>query len=137
MKTIKVSEATGIQLDWMVTTLEKPEACEYGVHDWQGQRRRTVKDGEFLYRWHQSWMQGGPILEREKIAISYDADWIYDPKNVDPDDEPDNGDRWYAEIRNSSHMFVGDYGPTPLVAAMRAYVTSKLGDEVEVPEELL
>mgnify|MGYP003443521145 FL=1 len=28
-------------------------------------------------------------------------------------------------------------GPTPLVAAMRCYVASKLGDEVDVPEELM
>ena len=27
-------------------------------------------------------------------------------------------------------------GPTPLIAAMRCYVASKLGDEVEVPVEL-
>jgi hypothetical protein len=29
-----------------------------------------------------------------------------------------------------------EVGPTPLVAAMRCYVASKLGDEVEVPDEL-
>jgi hypothetical protein len=28
------------------------------------------------------------------------------------------------------------HGPTPLIAAMRCYVASKLGDEVEVPKEL-
>ena len=28
-------------------------------------------------------------------------------------------------------------GPTKLIAAMRCYVASKLGDEVDVPEELL
>jgi hypothetical protein len=28
------------------------------------------------------------------------------------------------------------HGPTPLIAAMRCYVASKLGDEVEIPEEL-
>jgi hypothetical protein len=28
-------------------------------------------------------------------------------------------------------------GPTPLIAAMRCYVASKFGDEVETPEELL
>ena len=28
------------------------------------------------------------------------------------------------------------FGPTPLIAAMRCYVTSKLGDEVEIPEAL-
>jgi len=27
-------------------------------------------------------------------------------------------------------------GPTPLIAAMRCYVASKLGDEVEIPQEL-
>ena len=27
-------------------------------------------------------------------------------------------------------------GPTPLIAAMRSYVACKLGDEVEIPEEL-
>lgn len=27
-------------------------------------------------------------------------------------------------------------GPTPLIAAMRCYVASRLGDEVEIPEEL-
>jgi hypothetical protein len=27
-------------------------------------------------------------------------------------------------------------GPTPLIAAMRCYVQSRLGDEVDVPKEL-
>ena len=31
----------------------------------------------------------------------------------------------------------GTRGPTPLIAAMRCYVASKLGDEVDVPEEFL
>jgi len=26
------------------------------------------------------------------------------------------------------------YGPTPLIAAMRCYVASKMGDEVKLPE---
>jgi hypothetical protein len=29
------------------------------------------------------------------------------------------------------------YGPTPLVAAMRLYVASKLGEYVDIPESLL
>lgn len=28
-------------------------------------------------------------------------------------------------------------GPTPLIAAMRCFVASRLGDEIEIPEELL
>jgi hypothetical protein len=31
---------------------------------------------------------------------------------------------------------VEECAPTPLIAAMRCYVASKLGDEVDVPDEL-
>ena len=59
------------------------------------------------------WAQGGPIIEREEISI----------------DTVDNG--W----RGSSGGFFYE-GQTPLIAAMRCYVASKLGDEINVPEEL-
>jgi hypothetical protein len=107
---MKTSELTGAALDWAVTLIEKPIACEYGVEDWRGQRRHTVKNGEYVYRWHQSWAQGGPIIEREGIALI---------------------PGWTAERPG----FSAD-GPTPLIAAMRCYVASKLGDDVEIPEEL-
>lgn len=64
------------------------------------------------------WADGGPIIEREKILLDI----------VGPDDDQE----WEGRI-------VGvwmEYGPTPLVAAMRCYVGSKLGNEVEVPDEL-
>jgi hypothetical protein len=60
------------------------------------------------------WAQGGPIIERERIELEHD------------------GFIWWARIKADE-----DYsGPTPLIAAMRCYVASKLGDEVEIPEEL-
>jgi hypothetical protein len=31
---------------------------------------------------------------------------------------------------------INAYGPTPLIAAMRCYVASKMGDDIELPEEL-
>ena len=37
---------------------------------------------------------------------------------------------WYADTSRVPSR------PTPLIAAMRCYVASKLGDEVDVPEEL-
>ena len=64
------------------------------------------------------WAQGGSIIEREKIAIETGEDAF---------DQP-----WYATVRD-----IDSYGPTPLIAAMRCFVASKLGDEVEIPEELL
>jgi hypothetical protein len=63
-----------------------------------------------------SWAQGGPIIEREGITVRRYTDAL-----------------WDASIGRLD--YVAD-GPTPLVAAMRCYVISKLGDEVEVPDEL-
>lgn len=60
------------------------------------------------------WSQGGPIIERGCITTQY----------------MDRG-YWRAYIGKPI-----SYGPTPLIAAMRCYVASKLGDEVDVPEEL-
>lgn len=67
-----------------------------------------------------TWAQAGPIIEREKITITGEGfPWWECQKG------------WYAHI--------GDlyaWGDTPLEAAMRCYVASKLGNEVDVPEEL-
>ena len=66
------------------------------------------------------WAQGGLIIEREWINITNE-------NNV-----------WTAEIADDvPDGYVSATGPNPLVAAMRCYVTSKLGDEVEIPSELL
>lgn len=62
------------------------------------------------------WVQGGSIIEREGIAI-----WIrYD-------------EGWKALMKAYDEDMSGE---TPLIAAMRCYVTSKLGDEIEIPEGL-
>jgi hypothetical protein len=60
------------------------------------------------------WAQGGAIIERECISLmpKVHRNWY-----------------WTAELFDFSFD-----GATPLVAAMRCYVASKLGDEVELPE---
>lgn len=132
---VKVSEASGHVLDWLVCRAQHPKASMSASHVWL-----PTSDGEddfLIDAMSTDHTQGGPLMDREFISTSYDYAWVYDPDNVDPDDVPDNGDRWYAEIRRGSHDFVSDYGPTRLVAAMRCYVTSKLGAVVEVPDDLL
>ena len=64
------------------------------------------------------WAHGGPILDRERITIRQWTDMPIIHAYM-----PHDGAPWGA-------------GPTPLIAAMRCYVASKLGREVEVPEEL-
>lgn len=67
------------------------------------------------------WALGGPIIERERIDIEW---WEYVTDGVSV---------WDAVISLTTHQLRLD-GQTPLIAAMRAFVASKLGDEVEVPE---
>jgi hypothetical protein len=115
---MKTNELTGAALDWAVAKCEGPNsvaACYYDEDDLP-----MCRDEAPHMEWQPStnWAQGGPIIEREGISV-----WVFDDVT------------WKAE-----NPFVGVdcvyEGGTPLVAAMRCYVTSKLGDEVDVPEEL-
>ena len=114
---MKTSELTGLQLDYAVALIEGE--VKYGAEDFREQRRHTTECGEYVYRYSQSWAQGGPIIESEMITVepAANAGWEASAWPVNP-----NGVMW---------------GETPLEAAMRCYVQSKLGDEVEIPEELL
>jgi len=72
------------------------------------------------YNYSTDWSQGGPIIEREKIGVNYQS----------------NKPLWVATPPLGANYKRNVGGTTPLVAAMRSYVASKLGDEVEIPEEL-
>ena len=71
-------------------------------------------------RYSTEWQVGGPIIERERIVLnSYINRWEAFALA---------SDRVVERLSNG-----GSSGPTPLIAAMRAYVTSKFGEEVELP----
>lgn len=67
------------------------------------------------------WQFGGPLIERARISIGFDVDDYTTPE------EP-----WYGEC-TGEQGYVWDRGPTALVAAMRAYVSSKFSEEIELP----
>ena len=121
MKTMKTSELTGAALDWAVAKCEGEDSiasCYYTDDDIPLYLEEAPQP-----TWEPStdWAQAGPIIEREKIAFMPDEasrDWLAEYPFNHPQDEP----YWC--------------GPTPLIAAMRCYVASKLGDEVEIPEGL-
>ena len=79
------------------------------------------------------WAQGGPIIEREFISI-FDL-----PSGIDVAQHPTftKEDLWEAEIIPAGEDSIRYCGPTPLIAAMRCFVSYKLGSEVEIPEELI
>ena len=73
--------------------------------------------GHAEHEYSTDWAQGGPIIEREKIEV-----FVRD-------------ERWFAySSRSTPEDFPGD---TPLVAAMRCFVASRLGADVDVPKELV
>ena len=128
---MKTSELTGAALDWAVA---KCEGYDYAIVDGAvvtGETRfeaNTSEDTygcEFdeVYEPSTDWSQGGPIIEREGISIA-----------------KDNGEKewaaWPPAFRRDDAEHFG-YGLTPLIAAMRCYVASKLGDEVEILPELI
>ena len=104
---MNTSELTGAALNWAV------QQCE-------GAR----KDIDFVwwtdahYTPSTNWAQGGPIIEREKISTTCYGQWLA------------------ALPVDTTGEARGYYGPTPLIAAMRCYVASKLGDDIEIPKEL-
>nr|WP_277405089.1 phage protein NinX family protein [Burkholderia sp. Ac-20349] len=73
-----------------------------------------------------NWGHGGPIIERERIAIwRGDAGWSAILPGANGGAYP--GDSHYIDARDDDCVS----GSTPLIAAMRAYVASKFGDEVQ------
>ena len=120
MKTIKVAEATQLQLDWLVAYAQgRTPTLNMNSHGrvWHGWWLATGGEYERMPNYSNDWAQGGPILEREGISIIFH----------------EQGD-WTA---SNLHGPVCEEGPTPLIAAMRCYVAGRLGDTVEVPEELV
>jgi hypothetical protein len=72
------------------------------------------------------WRIAGPIIERKRIAAYFIGDgW----SAVLPDGSGYPGDCDYIDVNGRE----GSSGPTPLIAAMRAFVCKKLGDEVDLP----
>jgi hypothetical protein len=110
---IKTSEMTGPALDWAVAK------CESIAEGWA--KKWVLDDLEkgVLHHHYDDWCNCGPIIEREKICVGpYYEHFAARQGRIDND--------WQIDAE----------GPTPLIAAMRCYVASKLGDEVEIPEEL-
>ena len=109
---MKTSELTGAALDWVVAK------CEGITTPYIGHFRLPILEAVKSHQYSPStlWEQGGPIIERERFVIA-----------------PASSTLWAATslIGNCTRL-----GTIPLIAAMRCYVTSKLGDEVEIPEEL-
>lgn len=135
---MKTSELIGDALDWAVAKCE--QAAGENIREGYGSSLLVVDANDFgaPASFSTDWAQGGPIIERERIGTLFDSGsachkpcWFATP------DDQSTSCSYEGEFFDPTFMVtesVGVYGPTPLVAAMRCYVASKLGDEVEVPK---
>lgn len=116
---MKVNEIEGHKLDWAVAKA-------------LGRDKEWMHDHKIGYMNSPStdWAQGGPIIEREVISVGV-------PDVFNDGFCPDTGQKYFATLysrkKGSSYQ---EYGPTPLIAAMRCFVLQQLGAEIEIPIEL-
>lgn len=132
LATIKTSELIGPALDLLVAKCNGDFALYHNIEE--GQRFLNLWTGSAFLKYSTLWGCGGPIIEREKINVVRCND-LYFPKGNEFGDYYEQ--LWRAEPFNTGSIGQRFYGPTPLIAAMRCYVASKLGDVVEVPDELV
>ena len=134
---IKTSELTDAALDWMVAISKGIPAEELYIQKRGSRlppsiyRRNRDEDGnldgsyttgpDLLFS--RKWEAGGPIIDMAAHNLF----------------KHNGGTEWCCACnvpRDGYTAIVTADGPTPLIAAMRCYVASELGDEVDVPEEL-
>lgn len=130
---IKTSEVKDAALDWAVCMAlgMKPEDIYISklgrrvslyrrLRDDEGNLDGTYMTGPDLL-FSRKWEAGGPIIERERIWLAEcSGAWSAKPAlNFDKIERP--------EV----------WANTPLIAGLRCFVASKLGDEVDVPDELV
>lgn len=109
----KTAELEGELLDAAVAKAEG-RMPDHGWSSPLGPKTDAPMPGQFEC-FSSDWADGGPIIERERITIIWARE---------------NG--WLGRCK--SHWQVPEeLGPTPLIAAMRAYIASRFGDEVELP----
>ena len=107
---VRTAELIGPALDWAVAKCEEE----------QDRKITVIRREDYV----------GKVIERETEFDSGAYEW-WSPSRIWSQGGP------IIERENLDKEFSEGFGPIPLIAAMRCYVTSKLGHEVEVPDELV
>lgn len=121
----KVAELEGAELDYWVAKALRYDAVFHEA--WSVENKPTVviedprpgrKTKLKVFRPSEDWLEGGPLIERERIAILPMAEI--------------NGNKWGSQVLITRLIQPAPLmrGPTVLIAAMRCFVASRFGDEV-------
>jgi len=122
---VKVSELEGTLLDaWVVKALDGYRGPYQLVKDGRPEKNCLIFPDGVPFRAttgnlmpSSDWSHGGPIIQAERISVYAQVD-------------EGNLLHWVGVVEQMQTARRGWLGPTPLVAAMRAYVASKYGEEV-------
>lgn len=108
---VALAEGLEFRIEWYMTRLPKPGIV------WVRSEHSGVSDAfpNLPYKPSTDWSQGGPIIAREFISL-----------------RAAKGE-WLGEATRSKKPATG-WAYDPLIAAMRAYVVSKFGDTVALPD---
>lgn len=166
MPTIKTNELAGAALDLAVAMVDPqckglifkavngvmcgvdPEdgrICIYFLPDARSlsamRARRAISGagGEYASPYSPSiqWERGGAIIERENIGISPPTSRVHRNGGNSPGWGPSgywSATTWHAGANGRRSIMLHE--TSVLIAAMRCFVHSKLGESVEIPEEL-
>lgn len=130
---VKTADLIGPALDWAVARAEAYKTIrvypalenKLGARGGAQVMVSSTASGQYDFSPGDRWSQGGPIIEREGIYLRAN----------------DTATEWAAGAlrknrldKKSGPLF---YAKTPLIAAMRCFVASKLGDEIDVPDDLV
>ena len=113
---IKTSELKDRALDWAVAK------CIWTEAEWLKPDDFIAAHSYGVASYHTDWSCGGPIIDRKGIFLTPGSENMWPSARTRTADGRDTG--WIN-------------GETTLIAAMRCLVISELGDEVDVPEELM
>lgn len=124
---VKTSELIGLALDWAVAKCEGVRLTQR-IDSFKAYGAVVLQKGG-VYSPSTNWSQGGPITQNKKIDTKLIDDSIPELWGAQLSDP------FGARRRNSESLHYS-IGPTALIAAMRCYVASKMGEETDIPDEL-
>lgn len=136
---MKTNELIGRPLDWAVAKCEC-EATPSGMNSAEILLYRSRVQNATSYSaaaaipFSTDWAQGGPIINREHIDLHHCQNGIGRYETLAK--IHDRADIT-CKVIASAWAWHGEGPERDLIAAMRCYVTRKLGVEVDIPEELL
>lgn len=145
MPTIKTEDLTGAALDWAVAVAEGKDhstdkdwgnalvndlgRCSIAHRNWNGAK---------YFEPSKNWGHGGPIVERENIGLLPPTHRVHRNGGNSPGWGPSgiwSATTWHAGVNGKRS--VAWHETDPLIAAMRCYVESKLGESIDVPQHVV